>query len=382
MIIQQQHWTPSNGWQIIQGEKSIDQNQFDLILAFGERDLLEEDLTSIQELRTLYPHACLITCSSSGEILRNTIYDHTITATAIAFESTKFKVFSLNIKDFDESVEVGKALASMIPSEGLGHIFVLSDGIMVNGSTLVQGLDQSFHGKVPITGGLAGDSLRFERTLLGIDDDIREGNVVAIAFYGERFHVGYGTIGGWDSFGPDRVVTKSEGNVLYELDGKPALGLYKQYLDDLVDELPGSALLFPLSIRSSEEDIPIVRTILAIDEAEGSMTFAGDIPQGSIARLMKANFDRLIDGASVAAEVSAKQINSSEPDLAILISCVGRKVVLAQRAEEEVEAVNEVLGNKTVITGFYSNGEISPLVGAPRCELHNQTMTITTFAEG
>ena len=112
------------------------------------------------------------------------------------------------------------------------------------------------------------------------------------------------------------------------------------------------------------------------------MTFAGDIPEGSYARLMKANFDRLIDGAAEAAKMSLDILGSFKPELVILISCVGRKLILKQRIEEEIEGVRDVLGNDACYTGFYSYGEISPSAGGAKCELHNQTMTITAFAEG
>ena len=177
------------------------------------------------------------------------------------------------------------------------------------------------------------------------------------------------------------VITRAEGNVLYELDGQSALSLYKKYLGDLAAELPGSALLFPLSIRTEDGGTSVVRTILSVNDADESMTFAGDMPVGAYARLMKANFDRLIDGASLAANESQETIGTPGPDLAVLISCVGRKVVLGQRTEEEVESVREVLGERTAIAGFYSYGEISPFTASTRCELHNQTMTITTFSE-
>lgn len=381
MIIQQRHWTDDHGWEVVPGSNAKDDGgSFELVLAFGDRDFLEGG-ARVAELREIYPNARVVSCSTSGEILGESVYDETVVATAIRFSSTTFEIASINIKDYSESSEAGEALASAITQEGLVHLFVLSDGQLVNGSTLLKGIYGSLPQGVPITGGLAGDRARFTRTLVGLDDDLAEGNIVAIAFYGENLVVGYGSIGGWDSFGPDRIVTRSEGNILYELDGQSALELYKRYLDDLAKELPGSALLFPLSIRSAEGDIPIVRTILSIDEEKESMIFAGDIPQGSIARLMKANFDRLIDGASRAADDSYTQNSFSGPELAILISCVGRKVVLEQRTEEEVEAVRDVLGDQTVLTGFYSYGEISPLVDSPRCELHNQTMTITTFSE-
>jgi hypothetical protein len=199
--------------------------------------------------------------------------------------------------------------------------------------------------------------------------------------YGSRLKVGFGSLGGWDSFGPERVVTRSKANVLYELDGRSALGLYRQYLGEQANGLPATGLLFPLSIRTRADETPVVRTILSIDEEAQSLTFAGDIPEGAYARLMNANFDRLIAGAAGAARTSYQAIGSTAPGLAILISCVGRKLVLKQRIEEEVEAVRKVLGAHAVLTGFYSYGEISPFTPGARCELHNQTMTITTLSE-
>jgi len=234
---------------------------------------------------------------------------------------------------------------------------------------------------VAVTGGLAGDGSRFARTLVCADGNVAEGKIAALGFYGSRLKVGYGSLGGWDVFGPERLVTKSSGNVLYELDGQSALGLYKRYLAEHAAGLPAAALLFPLALRNGEEGYSLVRTVLGVSEEDQSMTFAGDMPEGAHARLMKANFDRLVDGASGAARASHEALGSASPDLAILISCVGRKLVLKQRIEEEVEGVREVLGESAVLTGFYSYGEICPHDAITGCELHNQTMTITTFSE-
>jgi hypothetical protein len=194
--------------------------------------------------------------------------------------------------------------------------------------------------------------------------------------------VGYGSLGGWDSFGPDRVVTRAEGNVLYELDGQPALDLYKRYLGEFADGLPASGLLFPLALQTpGQGGNGLVRTMLAVDETQGSMSFAGDIPTGAHVRLMKANFERLVEGAEGAARSSHERLGEAPAELAVLISCVGRKLVLQQRIDEEIEGVRDVLGPQSVFCGFYSYGEISPFTPTARCELHNQTMTITTLAE-
>jgi len=212
------------------------------------------------------------------------------------------------------------------------------------------------------------------------NEGVKSDHVAIVGFYGDHLRVGYGSLGGWDPFGPERVVTRSKDNILYELDGQSALDLYKKYLGEHAQKLPASGLLFPLTIRGSNHDEWVVRTILGVNEADHSMTFAGDIPQNTHARLMKANFERLIDGASGAAR-NTREVHKTDPQLAVLISCVGRKMILKQRIEEEVEAVQEIFGKDTLMTGFYSYGEISPFVPNAKCELHNQTMTITTFTE-
>jgi hypothetical protein len=378
MVIEQTHWTQQGGWQVVGSEVP----SFDaaLVLVFGDRDALS-DPARFTEVRERHPHARIVCCSTSGEIVGGRVCDGSITATAVAFDSTRVVVADLHIAEHQGSYEAGRSIISELPSEGLVHVFVISDGQKVNGSELVQGMTSLLQSPVSLTGGLAGDGTRFQRTLVGLDEPPGEGNVVAVGLYGDRLKVGYGSMGGWDSFGPDRVITRAEGNVLYELDGQSALSLYKKYLGDLAADLPGLALLFPLSIRTEDGGTPVVRTILSVNEVDKSMTFAGDMPVGAYARLLKANVDRLIDGASVAASESRETIGTSAPDLAVLISCVGRKVVLGQRTEEEVESVREVLGDRTAIAGFYSYGEISPFTASTRCELHNQTMTITTFSE-
>jgi hypothetical protein len=250
----------------------------------------------------------------------------------------------------------------------------------VNGSDLVRGMLGSLPQGVQITGGLAGDGARFETTYIIAGETPIAGSIGAIGFYGDNIQVGYGSLGGWDPFGPQRIITRSTGNVLHELDGKPALDLYKSYLGEHAAGLPATGLLFPLSIRRKGDQETLVRTILAVDEQAQTLTFAGDVPEGATAQLMKANFDRLVEGASGAAKASAEGIRGSKPDLAILVSCVGRKLVLKQRIEEEVEAVQEVLGDG-VMTGFYSYGEIAPTAPTANCQLHNQTMTITAISE-
>lgn len=352
--------------------------QAQLVLVFGETHLLTQKQL-LQEIQNLYPQAYLMGCSTSGEIIGTEVHDDAITITAVQFSDTKINHGEIDISNTKNSYEAGKALALTLPPENLAHIFVLSTGMGVNGSELVRGLTSVLNPNVTITGGLAGDQDRFQETWVLSGHKLSSQMVAAVGFYGSSIKIKSASLGGWDCFGPERLVTKSSGNVLYELDNKSALQIYKSYLGEHAEKLPGNALLFPLHVRMGSKD-GLVRTVLSIDEKNQSMTFAGDIPEGAYVRLMKANFDRLIEGAVGAAENCAAT-EACPPNLAILISCVGRKLILKQRVEEEVEGVRNVFGDKTTLTGFYSYGEISPFTPGASCELHNQTMTITTFNE-
>ncbi|HRE41558.1 MAG TPA: FIST N-terminal domain-containing protein [Ignavibacteria bacterium] len=379
MKIQQLKSGNGTDWELV--GSNADSTNPNLVIIFGSTDLLKNNV-NVNYLKEKYPNAIFAGCSTSGEISGVQVFDNTIIATAIEFEKTKIISHSIEINSPEDSFSKGAELINMFDSNELKHIFVLSDGLNINGSKLVEGMRSVVPQDVSITGGLAGDGSRFSETFI-IDDERNSVSkkVTAVGFYGKDIKIGYGSLGGWDSFGIDRVVTKSKGNVLFELDNTPALTLYKSFLGDQAKNLPSSGLLFPLSMRTDSDTTPVVRTILAIDENAQSLTFAGDIPEGAYVRLMKANFDRLIDGAEEAAKVSVKGSDGNNPELAILISCVGRKLVLKQMVEEEVEAVQSVIGENSIITGFYSYGEIAPFMKEAKCELHNQTMTITTFSE-
>lgn len=379
MKIQQFKSVNGTDWEIL--SSNSDSANPNLVIIFGSTELLKNNV-NVNYLKEKFPNAIFAGCSTSGEIAGVQVYDDTIIATAVEFEKTQIISHSIDITSPDDSYSKGAELIKMFDSKNLKHVFVLSDGLNINGSKLVEGMRSVAPAEVSITGGLAGDGSRFSETYI-IDDQKNSVSkkVTAVGFYGNDIKIGYGSLGGWDSFGIDRVVTKSKGNVLYELDNTPALTLYKSFLGDQAKNLPSSGLLFPLSMRTDSDTTPVVRTILAIDENAQSLTFAGDIPEGAYVRLMKANFDRLIDGAEEAAKVSVTGSDGSVPELAILISCVGRKLVLKQMVEEEVEAVQTVIGEKPIITGFYSYGEIAPFMKEAKCELHNQTMTITTFSE-
>jgi hypothetical protein len=369
-------WSESSGWTHEDGGAAS--GDVDLALVFGATGPMIE--ARLPEIRRRYPNAYLCGSSTAGEIVGKEVRDDSVVVTAIRLERTGLRTAEVTIDNGDDSLAAGRQLASAIPHAGLVHAFVLSDGLGINGTDLVRGLCAALPEGVAITGGRAGDGERFGRTYVCAGDSVAERRSVLLGFYGDRLRVGWSSMGGWDAFGPERRITRASRNVLYELDGGSALELYKRYLGEHAKDLPASGLLFPLTVRDPTTGEGVTRAVVAIDEGAQSMTFAGDVPEGSFVRLMHANFDRLVDGACAAGRAS-RQMLGVPAELAILISCIGRKQLLKQRVEEEVEGVIEALGPGTHTTGFYAYGELSPSAPGVPCMLHNQTMSVTLFSE-
>jgi hypothetical protein len=365
-------------WVKTQSDKQVDDKKVQLALCFGEKSLLTKDM--FEQVNQKYPNTAIVMASTAGEIYQDTVLDNSLTVAALQFDKTTIKTAAVNIRNFSNSYYAATELTTKLPIEGLAHVLIFSDGNLVNGSELVKGFSAWAKEKIMVTGGLAGDGANFTSTLVGLDETPSEGNIVAVGFYGNDIRITHGSQGGWDVFGLEKRITKSTSNVLYEIEDQNALELYKKYLGDEADNLPASALLFPLSVTIPGTKKPVVRTILSINEKEKSLTFAGDVPQGSKCRFMKANFERLAEAASNAAKNTLID-NNEFPVFSLLISCVGRKLILGDKTVEEVKAVNDLYNHKTAIAGFYSYGEISPFNEETECQLHNQTMTITSFFE-
>jgi len=366
---------------VVNGKDEIeDASKASLVLGFGNKSLVSDgQLNNL--LAERYPSAEIVICSTAGEIAYNSVYDDSAVITVISFDKTTIKAASLNLDGFKNSFELGKSLIEQFDAKELTNILILSDGLVVNGSQLVAGMEVGNLGKVLITGGLAGDGTQFDNTLVGLNGIPKIGTVAAIGFYGNQIDVRSSSVSGWDVFGPERVVTRANGTDVFEIDNSSAVDLYKIYLGPYIDDRTNSTLLFPLAVRLPGRTHYIARSILSISHEKNCMIFSGDIPEGSTVRFMKANFDKLIDAADEAAREISGDDASYSPELAILISCVGRRIILGKQVEEEVGVVSDYFTDKTAIVGFYSYGEISPQLNIGPCQLHNQTMTITTFNE-
>lgn len=370
-------WKKEKGW-----NKSPELTEANLVIYFGGREVLNSK-DYYKELKSFYPKAHILGCSTGGEIYGAEVLDDSICIAAVCFSKTALQVASTYVQSAEDSFSAGQYIAQQLNKPDLRNIFILSDGTNVNGSELVRGLYEILDEKIIVTGGLAGDGANFHKTLVGVNASPQTKTIAAVGFYGDAIKVNYGSVGGWSPFGPKRKITKSEGNVLYELDGKPALDLYKQYLGDDASKLPSSALYFPLSIRpNGEEGNEIVRTIVGINEEEKSLIFAGDVPTGYIAQLMHGEFDLLINGAKNAAKIAyGEEAERHGQSLAILVSCIGRKLLLGQSISDETEAIASVFDYKIPTIGFYSYGEICHQQFTGKCSLHNQTMTVTVLYE-
>jgi hypothetical protein len=373
-------WTPDTGWTAGRDWP----RQADLVLYFGATEVLAASDGPVAELVARFPGALVAGCSTAGEILGGAVRDGSVAALAVSFAHTRVRAESITVSAAAESFDAAAELGRRLHAPDLRHVLVWSDGLVVNGTALSNGFCATLPDKISVTGGLAGDGAQFRRTLVGLGADLAPNRIVAIGFYGEKLHVTYGSSGGWSAFGPRRLVTEASGNVLYALDGQPALALYRRYLGERAAGLPATGLLFPLQLLPQRDaNDGLVRTILAVDGARQSLTFAGDIPEGAYVRLMKAGCDDLVDGAENAARDAADALSvfARTDGFAILVSCVGRKLVMGQRVEEEVETALDLLGVGSSAVGFYSYGEICPSGRSHNCELHNQTMTLTVFHE-
>ena len=380
MLVRSSMWTPTSGWSTpLPAEPDA---TVQLVLSFGPVDA--PDSVWFATVAERFPAAQHLYASGGGQIANSAVDDAHTVVTAVSFDQGSVHPVHRNGVDVENSRAVGADMgAELATIVGLRHVLIFAEGIGMNAAAFLDGLNPTLPPGVKVTGGLASNGIVLTRSVIGLNDTPSTGRVVALGLAGESLHIGTGTVGGWVSFGPERIVTRSTVAEVFELDGERALDVYARYLGDFAKELPGSGLLFPLAVQAGKDAPMSVRTLLGIDSAAGSMRFAGDIPTGSIVRLMRTTTDKLIDGAAQAAELAHDGLTASDATLTLCISCIGRRAVMRSRVEEELEEVVRLSGSSTVI-GFYSNGEIAPPTDGREfatAVLHNQTMTVTTLSE-
>jgi hypothetical protein len=352
-----------------------------LVLLFGSPGFFADDSLP-PWLQRHFPNATRVGASTAGEISAQGVTRGSLVITAVHFNQVRLAATHTRLEDMTDCFDAGQRLARQLPRQGLRQVLLFAPGVDINGSALIDGFQLGCDAPVPISGGLAADDGAFVRTWLLHDDILSTDLVIAIGLQGDALCRSSGCVGGWQSFGPLRRATRAEGNVLYELDGQPALEIYKRYLGHHAEDLPASGLMFPLALMADEyQETGLIRTLLGIDENQGSLILAGDVPAGGSVRLMAASPQALVEGAEIAARDATTGIGGQGQRLALLVSCVGRRLVMGDAIAQEVAAAASHLGPDTLLAGFYSNGEISPHFGMFDCKLHNQTMTIALLGE-
>lgn len=362
--------------------KSVQSCDANLVLYFGSHEHLVDGQRHA-ELSLLFPAAVILGCSGGSVLDSRVSPDVTVAAVAVSFQHARVSLASVELETHTTAENCGRALVRQLDATDLAGIFVLGDGTLLNGSALLRGMRDVVRPGIPVSGGLAGDDARFEETLVAANAPPRPGIVAALGFYGEGVQLTSGVGGGWTVFGPHRTISRSQGNVLLELDGEPALDLYRRYLGEEAEGLPGTALLFPLRIfHPDRPDHDVVRTVLAIDETTESMTFAGDVPQGWVAQLMRSTVSRLTAAAATATRDAVHACRHGDlPGLAIVVNCIGRRLAMGGRYADETADVLEQLPPAVAQLGFYSHGEMAAHPSSHTLELHNQTLVVTLVTE-
>ena len=379
MRVTQNLWMSGQGWRDRWEDGAELPPGRSFILAMGDGEVWE-DRTWREELRGLFPEVSLVGCSAAGEIEGEALREGVVAVTALSFDATTVRVISTSLEALEGSFRAGHFLGRALEAPHLRHVLVLTDGITVQGADFAQGLSEALPEGVRASGGMAGDGARSQCTTLLEGDILAPGRALALGFYGPSLGVGCGVFGGWSPFGPPRTVSRSQGAFLAELDGRNALDLLRQYVgDEVLDD--ERLMSFPLGVCDDQGKVVAVRALFRADLHGRRVVTVGEIPEGTRVRFLRGSAESVLDGAREAARASLESLGRA-PEWALAVGCYGRKCFLGPRAEEEILEVAGALGGSVPLAGFLSYGELAPVSGMGRgCLFHNETMTVTAFAE-
>jgi hypothetical protein len=346
---------------------------------FGAR---REGLESfVQGISNAVKTSKLVGCTTDGEVSGNGFNMDSAILAGVVSKKLSFDVASVaNLSADSESA--GRTLAQKLPST-VKYILLFSDGITGNGCALLRGMQSILDPGIPICGGTAADGNRFQQTFQFVNNQVLTDAAVAIGFSGE-FQIGFGIGSGWSPVGIGRTVTKANGTILYELDNEPALEVYKRCLGKHAEKLPGVGVEYPLALIEEKYSCMIhdyypflLRATMAVYPQDGSIKFAGEIPQGTVVRLTCGDHQAILEATRRAVNQAKFDLGQAKPALAFLFSCMARKIILGRHIRDEIQIIKDELGPGVPIVGFYSYGEYSPIkLGAPSL-LHNETASIS-----
>ena len=281
------------------------------------------------------------------------------------------------------------ALAKQFQSLDSRYLQVFSDGLTGNADKVLQGIKSRLGEDIKIAGGTAGDGGHFKQTFQYCRGRVLNDSIVAVAFDGD-FSFGTGTACGWFPVGLTKQVTRAVDNVVYELDGQPALQAYEKFLGKHAALLPAVGVEYPLGLLgpccdAGEETHFLCRATMGVDREAGAVVFAGDVPQGARVKMTIGNDADIIAAAGKGARIAMDKLPlrkaASKPKAVFLYSCMARKLVLGSRTNEEILAVQHEVGNTVPLIGFYTYGEYAPAGRSDHSFFHNETVTMTVIGD-
>jgi hypothetical protein len=360
----------------------IGSSKCDLVLVFSSVKFDLHEL--IKGVRSITGQAKIVGCTTSGEI---TNYGRQTESTVVLCMKTDTEIYT----SFNEGIktngqktgeELSEKLIKGFSESVKGTMMILPDGLAGNLSPLVRGIYDTSGANVRLVGGSAGDDFQFKSTYQIFNDKVTSDGVCGILFPPE-IKIGIGIKHGWSPIGELMVVTKSEGNILYELNNRPALDVYFEALNKPADNVT------QMYLTEVSETSPIgivevggkhlIRHLYAPTPERGIACF-GDIPQESIVSIMSGDKTTLIKSAEEASLEAISAIGGRNVKAVIVFDCVSRVFILKEKVNEEIEAIKKVLGRDIPIFGFYTYGEIGAFEGG-QPTFHNKTIIVCTIAE-
>ena len=323
----------------------------------------------------------IIGCTTDGEISSDGFRTDSAVLGGIVSDQIDFHLAS--VKDLGQDCErAGITLAAKLP-ENVNYIQLFSDGLTGNGCAILRGLESVLDKTIPVCGGTAGDAGRFRRTWQFAGNRVFSNGAVAIGFSG-NFQVGTGASSGWSPIGLAKKVTRSVDNILYELNGEPALNVYERALGKHASKLPAVGVEYPLGLvtergAEGEKDYLLLRATMSVNRKEGAISLAGEIPEGSTVHICCGDSASLLEAAKKAGRLALADLEGRRPVMIFIYSCMARRLILGRQVEEEINCIREAVGPDLPVLGFYTYGEYGRIKKGGPNRLQNETVTVSVI---
>ena len=319
----------------------------------------------ISKIKALVPHIKIIGATTSGEILEaNDFVESTVLSFSL-FENTKIETYSTEF--YKTSSDTATHIISKFPKNRTPKVVIsFIDSLNMNGEEYINEF-YKYDKNLTISGGLAGDNGEFKNTIVFTQDGVIKSGAVAVLLFNECLEVVTQASFGWESIGKTMTITKSDKNIVYEIDGIKTFDIYAKYLGiDIAKELPKVGVEFPLIIKRGKLSIP--RAVLKIGE-NGSLIFAGNLHIGDKVKFGYGDIYSIINYSN---KMKVKQSESI-----FIYSCMARKSLMKDNIRLELIPLSAI----TNVSGFFTYGEFYSSRGNMSHELLNETMTILSLKE-